>query len=267
MVFYPVNPTSGTGDERDPGRALEEMPMSPEYAPLIEEYVRNQWYLNHYRADRGRPLLESGRPVVLKHDMATDDERKRLAVYNELYLPWGFPGFAMTGFRVDGQLWAVPMARAAVQGHFMPEEVPRLAALSPHFARMIRLSDRFALGQATAELNMLDRLACAAVLVDWRGMVERVNRHADALLGDGLAVCRGMLVASDARSNRDLQQLVDWVRAGPLSRGAPPPDRVLVHRAEKSPLIVEALPVAGLAADAFGRARAVLAITDIERRP
>ncbi|MFZ1102035.1 MAG: hypothetical protein WAN86_04175, partial [Hyphomicrobiaceae bacterium] len=80
---------------------------------------------------------------------------------------------------------------------------------------------------------MLDRLACAAVLIDWRGMVLRVNRHADALMGDGLQVCRGALMASDARSNRDLRQLVDRVRAGPLSRAAPPPSRVLVRRAEK----------------------------------
>jgi DNA-binding CsgD family transcriptional regulator len=73
-------------------------------------------------------------------------------------------------------------------------------------------------------------------------------------------------MATDARSNRDLQQLVDRVRAGPRSRAAPPPRRVLVRRTEKSPLIVEALPVAGLAADAFGQARAVLVMTDIERR-
>ena len=38
-------------------------------------------------------------------------------------------------------------------------------------------------------------------------------------------------------------------------------------REDRTPLIVEALPVAGLAADAFGRARAVLVITDLEARP
>jgi DNA-binding CsgD family transcriptional regulator len=267
MVFYPSNPAAESANPIDPDRPLDRMPMSPEYAPLIEEYIRHQWYLNHYRAERGRPLLESGRTVVLEHDMATDDERKRLPVYNELYLRFGFPGFAMTGFRVDGQLWAVPMARAAAQGHFTREEAPRLAALGPHFARMIRLSERFAMGQAAAGVAMLDCLACAAVLLDWRGAVLRVNRRADALLGDGLAVCRGVLTASDHRSNRDLQRLVDWLRAAPSGRAAAPPGRVLVRRAEKGPLIVEALPVAGLAADAFGRARAVLAITDVERRP
>jgi DNA-binding CsgD family transcriptional regulator len=159
------------------------------------------------------------------------------------------------------------MARAAVQGHFTPQEAPRLSALNPHFARMIRLSERFALGQAAAELNALDRLACAAILIDWRGMVVRMNRHADAVLGDGLKVCRGALVASEPRSNRNLQELVRRLRAGPPSRAAPPPERVLVRRTDRTPLIVEALPVAGLAADAFGRAHAVLVITDIERRP
>jgi DNA-binding CsgD family transcriptional regulator len=132
---------------------------------------------------------------------------------------------------------------------------------------MVRLSEQFGRRHVAGQLDMLDSLVCPAVLLDWRGMVLRANRHADALLGRGLQVCRGALVASDARSNRDLQQLVDWVRAGPRSRAAPTPKRVLVRRADRSPLIVEALPVAGLAADAFSRARALLVIADIERRP
>jgi DNA-binding CsgD family transcriptional regulator len=267
MVFYPANPASDASDPLDPDRPLQQMPMSPDYAPLIEEYMRNQWYLGHYRAERGKPMLEGGRAVVLEHDLATDEERRKLRHYNELYLPFGFPGYAMTGFRVDGRLWAVPMVRGRGQGHFTPQEAPRLAALNPHFARMIRLSERFALGQAAAELSMLDRLACAAVLLDWRGAVLRANRHADALMGDGLKVCRGTLTASDACSNRDLQLLVEQMRAGPLRRAATPPERVLVRRKDRTPLIVEGLPVAGLAADTFGRARAVLVITDLDRRP
>jgi DNA-binding CsgD family transcriptional regulator len=274
MVFYPANPAGDSANPLDPDRPLQQMPMSPEYAPLIEEYIRDGWHLNHYRAERGIPLLEAGRTVVLEHELATDAERRRIAVYNELYLRYDFPGFAVTGFRVDGQLWGVPMVRAAVQGHFTSQEAPRLAALNPHFARMIRLSERFALGRAAAELDMLDRLACAAVLVDWQGLVVRMNRHADALMGDrgdkgdGLEVRRGALVASDARSNRDLQQLLERVRARPArAGGAPPPPRVLVCRRERSPLVIEALPVAGLAADAFGRAHALLVVTDAERRP
>jgi hypothetical protein len=43
MVFYPANPTSGTGDASDPSRPLDKMPMSPEYVDVVEEYVRGKW--------------------------------------------------------------------------------------------------------------------------------------------------------------------------------------------------------------------------------
>jgi DNA-binding CsgD family transcriptional regulator len=266
MIFYPANPDESSSDPLDPNRPLQQSPMSSEYLPLIDEYVRDQWYLGHYRAERGRPLLQAGRSVVLEHDLASDEERKTLRVYNELYLRWGYPGFAMTGFRVDGQVWAVPILRAEAQGHFTREEAPRLAALNPHLARMIRLSERFALGQASAQMAMLDRLGCAAVLLDRSGHVRGMNRQADALMGEGIAVCRGVLRAADAPSDRDLRRLLEWAGSGPLSRSAPPPRHVVVQRAGRRALVVEALPVAGLAADCFGQACVLLAITDLEAR-
>ena len=117
-----------------------------------------------------------------------------------------------------------------------------------------------------AALGMLDRVACAAMLIDRCGRVLRRNGLADRLLGDGLRICRGAVVAADAQSNRDLQKLVDWVRTQARSH-ALPPERVVVRREDRHPLIVEALPVAGLAAGPFGSATAVLAITDVAHRP
>jgi DNA-binding CsgD family transcriptional regulator len=128
------------------------------------------------------------------------------------------------------------------------------------------LPKRLALARAAAKLAMLDRLACAGVLLDRKARVVRLNRHAEALLGDGLEVRHGALVASDACSHRDLQQLMGGLRAGCLSPAAPS-SRALVRRSERSPLIVEILPLAALAADARGVALALLVITDIERRP
>jgi DNA-binding CsgD family transcriptional regulator len=172
----------------------------------------------------------------------------------------------MTGFRVDGQLWAVPIARAAVQGHFTRDEAPRLAALNPHFARMIRLSDRFGLRQAQVQLDTLDSIACAAVLIDWKGTVTRINARAAALIGPDLCIRRGMLRAQDTGSDRELQNLIQQLRSMCLSRGGRPPGRVFIRRDGHAPLVIEALPVAGLAADAFRSARAMLVITDLEGR-
>ena len=247
--------------------AILDLPASPALGEFLTEFARDGWWRDDPRATRGWPLTAGGKCVPIDHDIADEKERRQLPLYADLSHRHDLPWWAAVAFATESNDWTLSLFRTGRQGPFDREDARHLASLRPHFARMIRLSERFALGQAAAELDTLDRLACAAVLIDWRGMVARVNRHADALLGDGLKVCRGALMASDARSNRDLQQLVSWVRAGPVSRAAAPPGRVLVRSAEKGPLIVEALPVAGLAADAFGQARAVLVITDIERRP
>lgn len=262
-MLYPVNPADDKSDPRDPDRPLNLSPMSPEYVPLIEEYLRDGWYLNHYRAERAFPLIEAGRQVITEHDLATDDERKTLRTYNEFYLRYGFPGYAMNIVHVDGRLWVVPMMRAAAQGHFTPEDAQRLAGLNPHFARLIRLSDKLALRQAETQLGLLDQLACAALLIDWKGHVLRVNARAEALMGRDLRVCRGVLTADDPHASRALRTLVEQVRAGGRTRTGQPPSRAVMRRPGKGPLIVDALPIAGLAADALGPALALLTITDL----
>jgi DNA-binding CsgD family transcriptional regulator len=246
-------------------RAILDLPASPALGEFLAEFARDGWWRDDPRA-LGWDLCAAGACAVIDHDLADETERRKLPFYADLSRRHDLPWWVAVHFATESNAWVLSSFRTDSQGPFDREEARRLTSLRPHFARMIRFSQRFAMGQAAAQLGMLDRLACAAVLIDWRGMVLRVNRHADALLGDGLKVCRGALMATDARSNRDLQQLVDRVRAAPPSRAAPPPRRVLVRRTEKSPLIVEALPVAGLAADAFGQARAVLVMTDIERR-
>jgi DNA-binding CsgD family transcriptional regulator len=265
-MFYPRNPDRSSPNPLDPDWPLDKVPISHDFGELLAEYARNQWYLNHYRAQRGFPFFDAGRVVVLEHDLATDDERRKLRHYNELYLRFGFPGFAMTGLRVDGRPWVVPMLRATVQGHFTPEDAARLADLAPHLARMIRLSDRFALQHAKAELATLDRLACAAVLVDWKGAVIKVNAKAVTLMGPDLRVCRGTLTAADVKSNRALRSLLEQLRTMGPSGGGGPPGRVFIRRDDHAPLVIEALPAAGLAADVFRCARAVLVITDLDAR-
>jgi DNA-binding CsgD family transcriptional regulator len=268
MIFYPVNPDVSSDMPLDPDRPLLEMPASAEYNGLLEEYVRGEWYLNHYRAQRGRRLMQAGRSVILEHDLATDEERKVLRHYNELYQRWGFPGYAMTTFRVSDRPWAVPMLRGAKQGHFQRDEAPQLQGLIPHLARMIRLSEKFALRHASMQLDMLGQLGCAGVLVDWQGAVIRVNAQADALLGADLRINRGTLYATEARSNQDLQQLLDWVKAAQPPDNHSPPAPVFVHRPDRPPLAIEALLISSLTADLFRHTRALLIITEVTpRRP
>jgi hypothetical protein len=86
------------------------------------------------------PLLNARRAVVIEHDLATGDERRKLPQYNELYLKWELPGFAMIGANVGGRPSALPLMRSVSQGHFDFNDVARLAEVTPHIARLIHFS-------------------------------------------------------------------------------------------------------------------------------
>lgn len=264
-MFYPRNPDTGSHDPKNPNRSIMAMPISPDFHDLLAVYLRDGWYLNHYRAERGLPLIDSGRRVVVEHELATEEERRHLAHYHEFYLRFGFPGFAMIGFKVDGNPWIMPLLKGQGQGHFESEDVRRLEALAPHFRRMVNISERFVTSQSAAGLGLLDATNAAAVLLDWRGRVARMNARAEALLGTDLRVVAGRLAAADTTSQRNLQKFVAEAVAAESPRGfrsAP----IAIARQGRRPLIVDAMPTTGLIADAFGLTRAILIVTDLEER-
>lgn len=257
MMFYPDNADKST---------LETLPISHDYKDFIDFYIEHKWYEGHYRAERGWPLMRQGRTVI-EHDLASDEERRKLRHYNELYLPFEFVGFAGVGFRVEDRAWAGAMLRYDRQGHFSHEDAQALARLGPHFARMVGFSEKFALAQAASGLAALDQMSCAAVLLDWRGTVLRLNRRAEALLGTDLKLRQGKLAAGDAESDRRLQGLVRALLSRDVSLATFAPAPIAVRRTARRPLVVEALPVSGLIADVFQRSRALLTITDLDARP
>jgi DNA-binding CsgD family transcriptional regulator len=267
IMFYARNPSAGSADPHDPTRPFNSLPASHDYKELLEEYERGGWYLGHYRAERGVPLLDAGRKIVLEHDLASDEERKRLRHYNEFYLRWGFPGFAMVDVRCDGRAWAVTMLRGEGQGHFTRKDARRLAPLAPHFRRLVAFSERFALNQTATGINVLEKLGVPALLLDWRGVVVGMNASAEAALGSDIFVMRGRLTASHEPSNRSLQAFLAQLVAADARRTCVCPRPVAIQRPDKRPIVVDAMPVESIAVDVFGHTRAVVVLSDLECHP
>jgi DNA-binding CsgD family transcriptional regulator len=266
LTFYPRNPDTSSDDPRNPKRSLLDMPTSHDYRELLGEYVKNNWFLNHYRAERGLPLLDAGRTVVIEDDLSTKEERRSLRQYNELYLPFGFPGFAMIGCTVDGTAWAVPMLKGRGQGQFTRDDAQYLATLAPHFRRLIALSERLVASQGRAGLNILD-ISSAAFLLDWHGRVAQFNSRAAGLIGSGLTVTKGHLHATHRESDVALQRVIHLVtrtRSSTALKGIAP---VAVSRPGRRPLVVDVLPTIGVIADLFQHTSAILVISDLDERP
>ncbi len=244
--------------------------MSSDYGGLIDDYVTNGWYDNHYRAVRGWPLLLEGRGrVITEHDLATDEERRVLPHYNELYLKWGFSGFAAIGFWVEGAPWCLPMLRSERQGFFTREEADRLAWLTPHLSRMIRLADRVEDVRATTGLDALAHVSKPAFLVEADGRLLEVNAPARALLAQpdgGLSAARGRLRAVNVQSDQQLQRLLSTTAIfSHRRRRAHQASPIRIVRPGRRPLLAEIVPAAQLIGGS-ARARAILVVTDPERK-
>lgn len=261
-MFYP----------KDVNEGATLVPSSTHYSDLLEDYVAGGWYENHYRAERGWPLLEADpNTVVIEHDLASEEERRRLAHYHDFYLKWGYPGFAAIGFRVEDQRWCMPLLRSSRQGHFSREEALVFRRLNPDLRRMMHLSEQFAQARAASGLEALEKVGRAAILLDWHGRVFEMNARAENLLArsrDALAIRDGRLRAAHPRSDRDLQALLGTAgrygyRIQRIFDNAP----VAIERPAGRPLLAELVSLRGLVAPVSARAFAVLLVRDPDEGP
>ncbi|MDQ0513200.1 helix-turn-helix transcriptional regulator [Ancylobacter amanitiformis] len=265
MMFYPYQRNLAAADPRDPNKSFTKVPISHEYQELIDEYEKNRWYLNHYRAERGLPLMVSGQSVVLEHELATDDERRTSRHYNDLYLRFGFPGYAMINVPMLDQSWCIPMLRATEQAHFNPEEARYISRFAPQFRRLINLSEKLEIEKGCAVVMGLGSLRTPAALIDWRGKVLSLNVAAEDLLGPDLALVRGVFAATDPASHQGLQAMIrNALREDRTSVGHMYPSS-LVARREGRPILAEILPLSGTYLDLFDRAHLLLLFTDLNR--
>ena len=257
-TFYPVF---------DPAR-LPHVPVAAEIKDLVEEFVRDGWLMQDYRAERALPLFLLGRPVVVEDQITTPDERRELPAYNDFFLRHDLPWWAAVSCRSEeGGSWVVPFLRDARQGPFLPHDAIRLTRLQPHFTRIMGLARRFDRSRVETALTTLERAGFPAIIVDWRGQATQLNSAAEALLGRDLFIVGGRLGTRDRDDNEALQSLVDLAVtiASPADLAEALP--VSIARPPRRPLLIDAVPTGGLLADAFRHSRALLLITDLDRKP
>lgn len=258
-MFYPERPDD----------ILHRMPASHDFKDLLNEFVRDGWWKHDHRAERFWPQLHAGRTVLLEHDIASDDERRTLPQYHELYNRYGMPWWAAIGFNVSGRQWGLPILRSDRAGPFTPADAVQLKGSIPHLSRMISLSGKLTLGRVASALDALDRAHVSAFALDWRGRVIRMNALAEGLVGNGIRLADGRLEASDRDSDTRLQRLLaaavaaatEEISAISWIASAQP---VPIWRFGRRPLVVETMPARGLFADALYQARALVMVTDLD---
>ncbi|CAN2534650.1 hypothetical+protein [Methylocapsa aurea] len=249
--------------QRDGGAGVLQLPLSEGLLPCLEEYVRESWYLRDPHASRGWPLVDAGHRVVLAHDIATDDERKKIPLYQELLRDHGLAWWAGIAFEARGESWCLSVLRHADQGAFSRDDARRLALIAPRLGNLISLAQKFGDARASGAMDTLAALRVPALFVDAYGRCMRLNAHAERLLDQDLHVSRGRLRASDLPSDARLQAMLAAACAPGQHVAVPEP--VVISRIGRRPLVVEVLPVRSEFAGLFSAAKVLVMITDAAR--
>lgn len=236
---------------------------SQELTDVLEGFVAGGWHLQDHRSRRGWPLVQAGHRVLLEHDIADDDERRKLPFYREWAEPTGLPWWAAIALQVDGEAWSVPILRSGRQGPFTKEDAEVFRSVAPHLERVILLAQRFAEGQVNARISALERLGCGCFVLNRWGRVTRYNDLAEAYLGTDLSTRQGKLEASDFASNLRLQSLIERaLRDEPPTHQPPVP----VLRCNGPPLLVDAMNISSGIAEFFHGCTVIVMVSEMRRQ-
>jgi DNA-binding CsgD family transcriptional regulator/PAS domain-containing protein len=237
-------------------------PGTPHSASLGEgmaEYFRDEWHLRDLR-ERGIPQLRAN-GISVDQDYVTPDELKTSDYYNGFLRKYDANWSACIGFSNDDDEWCLVAERGDRKGFFNEREQADLVRFGAYLDRAAQLARQLAYANATGMLDAFEALGCASFLLDHAGQVIRHNPQAERLLGDGLALSRGQL-----RCERPADSFALGRLTAALGRSAALPP-VAVHRVSKRPLVIQGIPLAGLASAIFSPATAILLVSDIDARP
>jgi len=263
LLVESVGALSGSFHCHAPQPATIRLPRSSAHQAYSELWTRNQEFAPDPHINRCGRLYALGRRFLVEHDVSTEDERRTIPHYRETARPSDREWYAGVGFSVDGNVWCLPTYRGVKQGPVTRKEGRYLAELGPHLARLVRLAQRFAANNLVSGLSALERLNCAALAIDARGIAIDLNHPAEQLLGEDFNLRAGRPVARDPASDRRLQRFIAAALAAECSE-ALPSEPAVIASGESPWLVADAMPVTTFGSDFFSDARFILVLTDME---
>ncbi|GJD77805.1 transcriptional regulator [Methylobacterium gregans] len=250
-----------------------ELACSPFLDAAIADGLGRGWLAHNPRVLRGIPAMRDPARVLTEQHIFSPRELDHLPFNAEYVNAHGLRHFAGCYLvPAGGRSLMLSLERAPRSGAFTPAEVEAMERVVPHLQRAGRLALRIAEARAGSTLEAFDLLRCAGLLLDGAGAVLRMNGRAAALMGAGLTVLQGALIAQHGPSNAALGRLIGSVLGGavgprrgslgPVCRPVAVPRPVAPGALPAAPLLVHAAPLPGAAGDLFQQARAVLLIVD-----
>ncbi len=226
----------------------------------VKAYFEGNWHLSDPRA-KGFPRMMAGE-VVTDQDLFTPEQIRSDPMYNEVLFPFGFEWFAGVGFWADSAAWALTIQRTGREGSFEHGDKRILAQLAPRLtetATLATLVGRVAISSMT---NVLNQVRLPALVLHRLGYVISVNEAAEAGFDEDIRIKGRQLFVKDKIAAKKIERLLDLIRATSDSV-ALAIDPIMIHRAEKPPVVLRVLPIDGAARNVFLGARALLTFSNL----
>ena len=145
-------------------------------------------------------LAHGGTGFVTDHDLFTDEEMERTALYTDFLRPEGYGWGTATHVRSSsGDNIVFTLERIFELGPVSRRETLLLDGIRPHLARAAVLASKLQLQRAQASLASFEKAGSPAALVGSGGAVSTINPSFEALLGQVIIRARGSVALDDER--------------------------------------------------------------------
>ena len=193
---------------------------------------------------RARPAYgPSSFRVYDENDFSTPEERRRSAIYSDLYARGDVPYVAAAKFdAIDDIMIGAFCVRSERQGLPDEDDKAHMSALLPYLRAAIRIQETLEHRAAGLVAGALDNLEVCAVLCTGTGQIVATTQAADAeLRSGGYIISRDRVLSPAVRA--DSASLEAAIARAARAPGKATASTVVLRHAEASPRLAEVAPM------------------------
>lgn len=226
----------------------------------ISRYFDEGWVNIDYRQRTERPLPLN--TLYLDHRAVNENERKRSAIYNELFVPMRMAHYAGIRFQMGvDEEWFCFVCRSEEAGVIE-------GRVAHHFKRIVELAmnsastaARVHTERSSGMLEGLMKSGVPALLLDGAGRVIAVTSKAEAIFRDDFGIRQGKLWSANPGDAMALGMLSAFIANEDIVDAR---RRVFVQgQGRNRPVVLTALRVLGPALDQLPGARVLVTLEDL----
>lgn len=174
-------------------------------------------------------------------------------------------------FDLDGEPWAMAIARSAAQGKFTEADRARVTSVAPRVSRCLILLNQSSATRAQGAREALDSRDRPYVIYDHMGRVTHISSRAVSMLNhEALTLRDGKLFSCQSEANERLQNISLAARygaAGIENLGIPAPEEFFISRGDVGPAMVTIVRLRAPPLDALPGPQILVRLSDFEHHP